>query len=44
MALSDADRCFSHMLVRKANAVEEEGTWAIWYHHQNTYRCLVALQ
>jgi len=34
ITLSDADFTFSLMLIRKANAVEEETKWAAWLYHQ----------
>jgi len=34
IAISDADLNFSFVLVRKANSVEEETTWAAWLHCQ----------
>ena len=34
IALGDVDLCFSVMLSRKANALEEETTWAAWLYHR----------
>jgi hypothetical protein len=34
IALGDADLHFSLILVRKANAVDEETKWATWFYHQ----------
>ena len=35
VALGGADLHFSHVLVRIANAVEEETTLAMWFYHQH---------
>jgi len=38
IALGDVDLSFSLILVRKANAVDEETTWSTWlYHQHNTH-------
>jgi hypothetical protein len=34
ISLGDFDLCFPLMLERKADAVKEETTWAVWLHHQ----------
>ena len=34
IAISDVDLHFSFMLVKKANSVEKETTWAAWLHRQ----------
>ena len=42
IVLHDVDLCFSFMLVRKANAVEEETMWAVWlYYYHNPYASLM---
>jgi hypothetical protein len=34
ISLGDIDFCFSPMLVKTANAFEEESKWVSWLHHQ----------